>query len=214
MQVYLLKYLPIIRYDLEANMCYNNNLQPDFNRPETKALSHTKEVACKTPKIMEFNMSNYKHGLTETRQYTIWLSIKNRCTKKSHKFHSKYKGMLPDKWKTFDGFWEDMSEDYSDLLTIDRIDNSKGYSKENCRWTSRFVQNQNRGKIKRNKTGIMGVSEHPTSKGRFVANVTAFGKRYYLGFYENPIVAGIVRDTFIVMNGFNQQLNFERLDNG
>ena len=49
-----------------------------------------------------------------------------------------------DKWKQFSGFWEDMKEEYTDELTIDRIDGTKGYSLENCRWATIIEQNNNK----------------------------------------------------------------------
>ena len=45
------------------------------------------------------------------------------------------KGITVDeKWKTFEGFWEDMSEGFEEGLTIDRKDGNLGYNKDNCRW--------------------------------------------------------------------------------
>jgi hypothetical protein len=51
-------------------------------------------------------------------------------------------------WGTFDGFLKDMGNSWSEKLTLDRIDNSKGYSKENCRWATKSIQamNQRRNK--------------------------------------------------------------------
>lgn len=53
-----------------------------------------------------------------------------------------------DRWvgrDGFDNFLSDMGEQ-PDGLTLDRIDNDKGYSKENCRWVDRKVQNRNTGR--------------------------------------------------------------------
>lgn len=48
-------------------------------------------------------------------------------------------------WNDFLPFQEwALNNGYSDSLTIDRIDNSKGYCSENCRWVNYYVQNNNR----------------------------------------------------------------------
>lgn len=48
-------------------------------------------------------------------------------------------------WHNFEPFYEwATSNGYRDDLTIDRADNERGYSPENCRWVDRTVQNRNR----------------------------------------------------------------------
>lgn len=90
---------------------------------------------------------NTKHGMRKSRPYTIWSSIISRCNNKNVSGYQKYgaKGIsVCDKWLTFKGFWEDMKEGYSDDLSIDRKDNSKGYSKENCKWSTNYEQSRNK----------------------------------------------------------------------
>ena len=51
-----------------------------------------------------------------------------------------------DNWKiSYSSFraWA-LSNGYRDNLSIDRIDNDKGYSPENCRWATMAEQNQNK----------------------------------------------------------------------
>ena len=46
-------------------------------------------------------------------------------------------------------FWNDMGARYFDKATIDRIDNGKGYSPENCRWVTSSDQNRNKTSVRR-----------------------------------------------------------------
>ena len=80
---------------------------------------------------------NVTHGHSGKRYYDTWVQMLQRCNNPKNKKYPIYggKGITVDpKWETFEGFWEDMGSTYEDGLTIDRIDSSKGYYKENCRW--------------------------------------------------------------------------------
>lgn len=88
-----------------------------------------------------------RHGLSDTRPYKIWLAMKTRCDNCNQPIYEQYgaKGIsYPDKWETFEGFWEDMEDGYSDDKTLDRLDSIQSYSEENCRWIDYKGQNRNK----------------------------------------------------------------------
>ena len=87
------------------------------------------------------------HGMSKTNIYRVWQAIKSRCTNPNMSRYKYYmdKGVsYPEKWETFEGFYEDMGESYKEGLTTDRIDGNKDYSKENCRWANYVTQNNNK----------------------------------------------------------------------
>lgn len=91
--------------------------------------------------------SRIKHGMYKTRPYRIWVGLIQRCTNNKNPSYANYGGRgitHSPKWKTFEGFWEDMQHGYNDLLSIDRIDNNKGYFKENCHWATPMQQAKNK----------------------------------------------------------------------
>jgi hypothetical protein len=93
------------------------------------------------------NKVKQKHGYGGTRIHNIWKAMVYRCSAESYKYYNTYGGRgitVCERWKTFTNFLEDMSPSYSDELELDRIDNNKGYCKENCRFVPRIVNASNK----------------------------------------------------------------------
>lgn len=96
--------------------------------------------SCGCLKIEVAGKQSITHGLTGTTTYSTWSDIKQRCTLKHHPKYKWYgaRGInICDDWfYSFQKFIDDMGERPTGL-ELDRVDNSKGYYKENCRWTTR-----------------------------------------------------------------------------
>lgn len=88
------------------------------------------------------------HGLTRTPAYRSWRAAKERCHNPKSSAYSSYgaKGIfMCDRWRnSFEAFLEDMGE-RPEGMTIDRLDQCKGYEPGNCRWATNEEQHLTRG---------------------------------------------------------------------
>lgn len=83
--------------------------------------------------------------------YSSWRDMIRRCyteTRKEYKYYGGKGITVCDRWQDFQLFCEDMAPSWFEGATIDRIDNSKNYSKDNCRWSTINKQQQNKGNVK------------------------------------------------------------------
>lgn len=90
---------------------------------------------------------NTTHGMKYTSEYNIWASMKARCLNPNNKDYLRYGGKgikICNEWEnSFEQFYKDMGN-RPDGYSIDRIDNTKGYYKENCKWSDRHEQQKNK----------------------------------------------------------------------
>lgn len=129
-----------------------------------------KSCGCLNSEIQSKFMKEYnnKHGKSNTAEYRVWIGMKNRCNNPNSTGYENYGGRgikVCQRWNdSFENFIEDMGERPKESYQIDRINNDKGYSPDNCRWVNRSVNTLN----KRHKKGTSGFK-----------NIILDGKSYY-----------------------------------
>lgn len=88
---------------------------------------------------------NQFHGCSGTATYNSWADMIKRCTNPKNRKWPRYGGRgikISRRWMKFENFLADMGERPVGT-TIDRIDNDKNYSKDNCRWATPKQQGNN-----------------------------------------------------------------------
>ena len=152
------------------------------------------------------------HGLSNTRLNRIWRSIKDRTLNTNHKAYQYYGGRgitMCEEWKNDAKAFYDwaMTNGYEENkgLSIDRIDNDRGYSPENCRWTTKTIQMRNQRIRKDNTSGYKGVSYYKKAN-KYVVHIRVNSKKIHLGYFKTAIEAGVAYNNYIIENnleGFN-----------
>lgn len=107
---------------------------------------HVKSCGCAR---IESNHLKKKHGKEPKRLYPIWRGMRDRCYRKAsvvYKYYGERGITVCDEWNHDFAKFRDwaIASGYKDNLTLDRIDNSLGYSPDNCRWATVFAQQGNR----------------------------------------------------------------------
>jgi DNA-directed RNA polymerase subunit RPC12/RpoP len=104
---------------------------------------------CKPCGYKIVSSSRKKHGSSgkNLTLYNTWKDIRKRCNNKNSKRYHDYGGRgitVSERWDDFINFEADMGPHPGKGFSIDRIDVDKGYSKENCKWSTVNEQNRNK----------------------------------------------------------------------
>ena len=148
--------------------------------------------------------SNKKHGRIDTRLYNIWSKLKGRVLNPKNENYINYGGRgitICDEWKNdFMSFYNwAMKNGYSDELSIDRIDNDRGYSPENCRWVTKTIQSRNQRMQKNNTSGYKGVSYYKRD-GKYQTYITIKYKTIRLGYFDTAEEGAVAYNNYIIEN--------------
>lgn len=121
-------------------------------------------------------------------EYNAWINMKQRCYNEDHPEYFRYgaRGIVVcDSWlKSFDNFINDVGHKTNIDLSLERIDNNKGYSKDNCKWETKAIQSFNQRVSCDNKTGITGVYLEKQT-GSWKAYIRVGNKQITLGRFKD-----------------------------
>jgi len=128
-------------------------------------------------------MGQVTHKMSYTKVYRTWIAMLSRCRNENEPNYVNYGGRgitVCDEWYRFEKFYEDMGDLPFYDAQLDRIDNEKGYSKENCRWISAKENSRNRRTTKKHKTHTGNIVQQELIEkiGWTNNQFTWFRKRY------------------------------------
>lgn len=94
------------------------------------------------------NPSRRTHGLSNSPEYKVWCTMRNRCNNPKVKSYKDYGGRgitVCERWnESFENFISDMGMRPSKNHSIDRQDFNGHYEPNNCIWATPEVQRRNR----------------------------------------------------------------------
>ena len=142
-------------------------------------------------------MNYRKHKL-----YGVFRSMKARCYKNTHKDYKNYgaRGITIEFIDYKDFIDWALQNGYEEGLEIDRKNNDGNYSKDNCRFVTKSVNNMNRRTT--SNSGFKGVSLE-TRSGKYKARI----KNKFIGYYTTAIDAAKAYNQYIIDNNLPNQLN-------
>lgn len=142
-------------------------------------LYDSKYTSCKCKKV--------KHGKSDSKLYSIYSNMKDRCLNPNNHAYKHYGGRgikINKEWlKDFKYFFEwSINNGYKEGLSIDRIDVNGGYEPSNCRWVTLSENisyaNKTNARRKADKGNYYGIS--PQGNVYYFSNANQFSDEHGL----------------------------------
>jgi len=99
-----------------------------------------------------------------------------------------------------------LSNGYEDHLTIDREDNDKGYSPDNCRWVTMEVQSGNK-RMQSTNTSNYRCVVYDKRREKWYSNIIVKGKSIFLGYADTAVESAMSYNNYVTANNLNKKLN-------
>lgn len=140
---------------------------------------HTKSCGCQLARYTN------PHRLSRNRFYDTWRQMLQRCNNPA---------------------WCNLTHPNIEGISLDRIDNNKGYSPNNCRWADTTTQAHNKRMMSNNTSGFVGVYFRVT-KNKWYAKVRSNTKLINIGSFHTMEEAVQARDNYIIQNNLPHKLS-------
>ena len=185
----------------ECQYC-KNTFEAIFNNVKR---GNTKSCGCFATKL------NITHGISQNKFYQTWYGMLQRCTnsiREDYKYYGARGIVVCEEWQDVTYFvaWAEKTYPNIEDATLDRIDNNKGYSPENCRWVDKTTQILNRRIMKNNKSGYVGVIWNKRDR-KWIVNIGVNNKLINIGTFKTKEEAVQARDNYIIENNLPHKLS-------
>lgn len=151
-------------------------------------------MSCGCNRGSNISAAKIVHGKSRTAEYKIWDGMIQRCTNPNSDSYADYGGrgiIVCERWRqSFENFIEDMGNRPSDDLSIERIDNSNGYTKGNCKWATKSEQAFNRRKQSGCTSDTINV-HFDAKSGKWIARRYDGLVRTYVGSFDTEEAAAM-----------------------
>ena len=178
--------------------------------------THFEAVVCTKSKTQKSCIScngfENKKPNRDHKLYRVWADTKNKIAQGKDSSHyvsygSKNITMCEQWYFSYDIFFDwAIKNGWKESLSIDRINNDKGYSPENCRWTDKSTQSSNQRVLRKSNTsGYKGVLV--LSDKRHLAYIRFKNTKFNLGVYLTKLEAAKAYDSFVILLKWPHSLN-------